>query len=64
MSSTYHTLDDLILAVMLLHFQEVVGEVQDVKAPLLAQQGDDHTAGPVESVTKALPEKTGMVNNE
>ena len=54
---TYHTLDNLILAVVLLHLQEVVAEVQDVEASLLSQQGDDHAAGPVEAVSEALPGK-------
>lgn len=59
MSLTYHALDDLVFAVVFLHLQQVVAEVQDVEAPLLAQQGDDHATGPVEAVTKALPAKTG-----
>ncbi|KAG7228721.1 hypothetical protein INR49_008499 [Caranx melampygus] len=37
--------------------QEVVAEVEDVKASLLSQQGDDHAAGPVEAVSEALPGK-------
>lgn len=52
---THHTLDDLILPVVLLHLEEVVAEVKDVKASLLSQQGDDHAACPVEAVSKALP---------
>lgn len=50
---THHTLDDLVFAVVLLHLEKVVAEVEDVKAPLLAQQGNDHAAGPVEAVTEA-----------
>lgn len=33
---THHALDDLILPVMLLHLEEVVAEVEDVKASLLS----------------------------
>lgn len=40
---------------MLLHLEEVIAEVEDVKASLLSQQGDDHAARPVETVSKALP---------
>lgn len=54
-SPTYHTLDDLILAVVFLHLEKVVAEVEDVKASLLSQQGDDHAARPVQSVSEALP---------
>lgn len=52
---TYHTLDDLIFAVMFLHFEQVVAEVQDVEASLLTQQGDNHTACPVQTISKTLP---------
>lgn len=51
---THHALDDLVLAVMLLHLEQVVAKVQDVEAPLLSEQGDDHAAGPVEAITEAL----------
>lgn len=50
-----HTLDDLILAVVLLHLEKVIAEVEDVKASLLSQEGNDHATGPVEAVSKALP---------
>lgn len=40
---------------MLLHFEKVVAEVEDVEAPLLSQESDDHTARPVEAVSEALP---------
>lgn len=56
-SPTHHTLDDLVLAVVLLHLEQVVAEVQDVEAPLLSEEGDDHAAGPVEAVSEALPGK-------
>lgn len=42
---------------MLLHFEQVVAEVEDVKASVLSQEGDDHAAGPVEAITEALPGK-------
>lgn len=35
-SPTYHALDDLILAVVFLHLEKVVAEVEDVKASLLS----------------------------
>ena len=53
---THHAFDDVVLSVVLLHLEKVVAEVQDVKASLLAQQGYDHTAGPVQPVSEALPE--------
>lgn len=62
---THHTLDDLVLAVVLLHLQEVVAKVQDVKSPLLSKEHDDHAAGPVEAVSEALPaEQTGSVASQ
>lgn len=57
MFSTHHILYNLIFAVMLLDFQQVVAEIQDIKAPLLPQKHDDHTASPVQAVSKALPER-------
>lgn len=65
-SPTHHTLDDLILAVVLLHLEKVVAEVEDVKASVLPQQGDDHAAGPVEAVPEALPvkHKRGCTNTD
>lgn len=60
LSPTHNTLDDLVLAVVLLHLQKVVAEVQDVKSPLLPQEHNDHAACPVEAVSKALPaQQTG-----
>ncbi len=56
-SPTHHALDDLILAVVLLDLEKVVAEVEDVKAPVLSQEGDDHAASPVEAVSEALPGK-------
>lgn len=54
-TSAYHILNDLILPVLPLHLQQMVTEVKQVKAPLLAQQDDDGAAGPVQAVTEALP---------
>lgn len=54
---THHTFDDLVLAVMLLHLQKVVAEVEDVEASVLSKEGDDHAASPVEAVSEALPGK-------
>lgn len=53
--SAYHVLNDLILPILPLHLQQMVTEVKQVKAPLLAQQDDDGTAGPVQAITEALP---------
>lgn len=55
MFSTHHILDNLIFAVVLLDFQQVIAEIQHIKAPLLSQKHDDHTASPVQAVPKALP---------
>lgn len=64
LSPTHHALDDLILAVVLLHLQKVVAEVQDVKSPLLSKQHNDHAARPVEAVPEALPaEQPGSVGS-
>lgn len=41
---------------MLLDFQQVVAEIQHIEAPLLPQEHNDHTASPVQAVSKALPE--------
>jgi len=49
-----HILNDLILPVLPLDFQQVVTEVKQVEATLLAQQDDDGAAGPVQTVTKTL----------
>lgn len=54
-SPTHHALYDLVFAVVFLHLEQVVAEVQDVEASLLPQQGDDHAAGPVQPITKTLP---------
>lgn len=56
MFSTHHILYDLVFAIVLLDLQEVVAEIQDIKATLLSQKHDDHTASPVQAVSKALPE--------
>lgn len=64
LSPTHHTLDDFILAVVLLHLQKVVAEVEDVKSPLLPKEHNDHAARPVEAVSKALPaEQMGSVGS-
>lgn len=52
---THHAFYDLVLAVMLLHLEQMVAEVQDVEASLLPQQSDDHAAGPVQPITETLP---------
>lgn len=57
---THHVLDDLILAVLSLHFEEVITEVKEVKATLLSQQHNDGATGPVQSIPKALSVSQGM----
>lgn len=52
---THHVLDDLILAVLPLHLEQVVAEVKQVEAALLTQQHDDGAACPVQPITKTLP---------
>lgn len=52
---TYHIFDNLILAIMLLYFQEMITEVHNIKSTVLTQKDNDHTASPVKSVTKTLP---------
>ncbi len=59
---THHIFDDLILAVLSLDFEQVVAEVKEVKATLLSQQHNDGTAGPVQSVPKALPGRQSTYN--
>lgn len=54
-SCTHHIFDDFILAVLSLDFEKVIAEVKEVEAPLLSQKHDDGTAGPVQSIPKALP---------
>lgn len=54
-ASAYHVLDDFILPVLPLHLQQMVAEIKQVKASLLAQQDDDGAASPIQAVTKALP---------
>lgn len=56
MFSTYHVLYNLIFAIMLLDFQQVVAEIQHVKATLLSQEHNDHAASPVQAISEALPE--------
>lgn len=56
MFSTHHILYNLVFAIVLLDFQQVVAEIQHIKATLLPQKDDDHTARPVQAVPKALPE--------
>lgn len=53
--SAYHILNDLILPILPLHLQQMITEVKQVKAPLLAQQDNDGAAGPVQAITEALP---------
>lgn len=54
---THHVLDDLVFAVLPLHFEEMVAEVKEVEAALLPQQHDDGAAGPVQPIAKALSER-------
>ena len=61
---THHVFDDLILAVLSLDFEQVVAEVEKVKATLLSQQHDDGAAGPVQPVPKALPGRQGTHNTQ
>lgn len=49
-----HILNDFILPVLPLYFQQVVTEVEQVEATLLAQQDDDGAASPVQAITKTL----------
>lgn len=56
MFSTYHILYNFVFAVVLLDFQQVVAEIQHIEATLLSQKHNDHTASPVQAVSKALPE--------
>lgn len=53
---THHVLYNLVFAIMLLDFQQVVAEIQHIEATLLSQKYDDHTASPVQAIPKALPE--------
>ena len=53
--AAYHILNDFILPVLPLYFQQVVTEVEQVEATLLAQQDDDGAASPVQAVSKTLP---------
>lgn len=55
----HHVLDDLVLAVLTLHLEQVVAEVKEVEAPLLAQQHDDGAASPVQPVPETLPVGVG-----
>lgn len=59
---THHIFDDLVLAILPLDFEQVVAEVEEVKATLLSQQHDDGTAGPVQPIPKALPVRTSTNN--
>lgn len=61
-SATHHIFDDFILAILSLDFEKVIAEVKEVKAPLLSQQHDDGTAGPVQPIPKALPGRTRNVS--
>lgn len=56
MFSTHHILYNLIFAIMLLDFQQMVAEIQHIKATLLSQKHNDHAASPVQAISKALPE--------
>lgn len=49
-----HVLYNLIFAIVLLDFQEMVAEIQHVKATLLSQEHNDHAASPVQAISKAL----------
>lgn len=53
--AAYHVLNDFILPVLPLYFEQVVTEVEQVKATLLAQQDDDGAACPVQTITETLP---------
>ena len=53
--AAYHILNDFIFPVLPLYFEQVVTEVEQVKATLLAQQDDDGAAGPVQAVSETLP---------
>ena len=52
---TYDALDVLVLPVDLLDSEDVVAKVQTLEATLLAQQGDHHASGPVQTLAKELP---------
>lgn len=51
----YHILNDFILPVLPLHFEQVVTEVEQVEATLLAQQDDDGATSPVQAIAETLP---------
>lgn len=53
--STYHVFYDFILPILPLHLQQVVAEVEEVKAPLLSKENNDGATCPVETISKALP---------
>ena len=55
--ATYDSLDVLVLAVHLLHPEDVVAEVQALEAALLVQEDDHHAAGPVQALPEQLPEE-------
>lgn len=46
---------DLIFAVMFLYFKQVIAKVENIKAPMLSQQSDDHAPSPVQAISEALP---------
>lgn len=60
-TSAYHVLNDFVLPILPLHLQQMVTEVKQVKAPLLAQQDNDGAAGPVQAVTETLSAGGGKV---
>ena len=53
--AAYHILNDFIFPVLPLYFEQVVTEVKQVKATLLAQQDDDGAASPIQAVSETLP---------
>ena len=52
--STHDSLDVFVLAVDLLDPEDVVAEVEAVEAALLAEEGDDGAAGPVDALAEHL----------
>ena len=53
--ATYHILNDFIFPVLPLYFEQVVTEVKQVEATLLAQQDDDGAASPIQAISETLP---------
>jgi hypothetical protein len=54
---TYNSFDIFILAIDLLHSEDMIAEIQALESPLLAKKHDHHTSCPIQTLAEKLSAK-------